>query len=42
MTKGISPKKVFVRKGSKHARRLTDSSKTSNSVMFAATGDGKL
>lgn len=34
--------KVFVRKGSKHATRVMDSSKSSNSVMFAAFGNGTL
>lgn len=35
-------KKVFVKKGTKHAPRIIDSSKSSNSVMFAALGDGTL
>lgn len=34
--------KVFVKKGSKHASRIIDSSKSSNSVMFAVLGDGTL
>jgi hypothetical protein len=34
--------KVYVRRGSKHARRILDISKTSTSVMFAASADGIL
>lgn len=34
--------KVFVKKGNKHARRILDNSKSSTSVMFAATGGGEL
>jgi hypothetical protein len=34
--------KVYIRRGSKHARRILDSSKTSTSVMFAASADGIL
>lgn len=34
--------KVFIKKGSKHARRTIDHSKSSTSVMFAASGDGTL
>ncbi|GLV38187.1 hypothetical protein CBL_12833 [Carabus blaptoides fortunei] len=34
--------KVLVKRGSKHARKILDSSKQSTSVMFAASGDGSL
>jgi hypothetical protein len=34
--------KVYVRKGSKHARRILGSSKTSTSVVFVASADGIL
>ncbi|KAJ8918218.1 hypothetical protein NQ315_014087 [Exocentrus adspersus] len=34
--------KVFVKKGAKHAVRIIDSSKSSNSVMFAVLGDGTM
>ncbi|XP_072397988.1 uncharacterized protein [Diabrotica undecimpunctata] len=34
--------KVVVRKGSKHAHRVMDTSKTSTSVMFSVAGDGTL
>ena len=34
--------KVVVKRGSKHAHRFMDTSKTSTSVMFAVAGDGVL
>lgn len=33
--------RILVRRGSKHAHRIVDSSKSSTSVMFAATGSGE-
>ncbi|KAJ3661650.1 hypothetical protein Zmor_006038 [Zophobas morio] len=42
ITDDPAKQKVYVKRGSKHARRILDNSKSSTSVMFAGSGDGEL
>jgi hypothetical protein len=38
----LGKKKIITRRGCKHPERVMNTSKSATSIMFAATGDGKL